>query len=113
MMREGDDETGFSIAVDAGEVLIRGWGFWSAELSQRFSLMVQRELGDSVQPRGLKVDVRELKPMRDEGQRAWSSMLGHLAQRGVTHAQLSEPSALTKLQFMRLCRAVGLGVQFV
>lgn len=111
MTRDGDEVTGFSIALDRSEVRVRAWGFWSAELAARFTRALEEETLGALRVDSLRVDVRELKPMRDEGQRAWTEGLTFLMSRGVRTVQMSEPSPLTKLQFLRLCRNVGILVQ--
>jgi hypothetical protein len=113
MMRYGDEAMGFSIAVEATELRVLGWGFWSAETCGRFADAARWEIGGSVRFAALKVDVRELKPMREEGQRVWQEALAMATSRGVSTAIFNEPPPLTKLQFIRLCRSAGITVQFV
>jgi hypothetical protein len=108
MTRQGDEEAGFAIACDGSELRIRAWGFWSVELAIQFEASIEREVAGFLRLNGLRLDVAELKPMRDEGQAAWTGAFAFLKARGVRKVQLSEPPPLTKLQFMRLCRNVGI-----
>jgi hypothetical protein len=113
MTREGDEVMGFSIAVEAGEIRIRGWGFWSLELCEQFAAALQREIGGLVKLGVLRVDVTELKPMRSEGQAAWAKALVLMVSKGIVKAALTEPQPLTKLQFVRLCKGAAISIQYI
>jgi hypothetical protein len=113
MTREGDEVMGFSIAVEAGEIRIRGWGFWSLELCEQFAAALQREIGGLVKLAALRVDVAEMKPMRSEGQEAWAKALILMASKGIAKAALTEPQPLTKLQFVRLCKGAAISIQYI
>lgn len=113
MTRAGDEEAGFSIERAFGELRVRAWGFWSAELASEFDHATVSEVQGSQNLAQVWLDVGNLKPMRDEGQRAWSSFLFLLHAAGVRSIKTIEPPPITKLQMMRLCRGVGVSITII
>ena len=97
MERIGDDLAGFS-----GVVSVRGWGFWSAEVAASFGVRVCEACTN--RPRGtrLTMELTALKPMREEGQRSFASLLAALPGLRVPATVVATGNALTKLQLMRL-----------
>jgi hypothetical protein len=116
MHRFGDDLAGFSIGHDpaAGTVLVTCWGFWNVELAASFGATVaeacRQQRGSS-----LTLDMSDLKPMREEGQRSFGSLMRSLPSLGVTRTSVVTTSHLTKLQLMRLATENGAttGVEWV
>lgn len=100
----GDDLAGYSIDFDAsaGIVNVRGWGFWSAEVAASFGVRVCEACTN--RPRGtrLTMELTALKPMREEGQRSFASLLAALPGLRVSATVVASGNALTKLQLMRL-----------
>jgi hypothetical protein len=89
-----------------GQVRVVGWGFWGPDVAQAFDKSVLsgcRLAGAS----RLVLDMTDLKPMRDEGQRAFASTLTMLKMVGVTQAVLITSSPLTKLQLLRIVKDSG------
>jgi hypothetical protein len=105
----GDPDAGFSVQYDAevGVVRVVGWGFWSIEVSVRFDEAVRTACGSA--PAGTRVlmDMTHLKPLRDEGQRAFGAAVEALKRLGNTELSVVTTSHLTKLQLMRLAKEAG------
>jgi hypothetical protein len=110
MARAGDEEAGFSVERALGELRIRAWGFWSSELAGEFNHAGRSEIQNGSKLTLVWLDVGHLKPMRDEGQRAWSHFFGLLLGTGIQSIKMIEPPPITKLQIMRLCRSVGISI---
>lgn len=109
MERIGNDAAGFTIDFDAASraVRVRAWGFWDTDVAASFDTVVSsacRGRGAGLQ---LVMDMTELKPMRDEGQRAVGSLLGRLRSLGIANATVTTASQLTKLQLLRLANERG------
>jgi hypothetical protein len=104
MQRVGDETSGFSVDVDmaANAVRVKAWGFWSADIAAEFRIVVPDACRN--RPRGTSIafDMTALKPMRDEGQQAFGSVLAALPRLGITDTTVSTSSQLTKLQLLRL-----------
>jgi hypothetical protein len=103
MLRVGDDTAGFSVDFPAtGGTLVTGWGFWSVEVALAFATIV----GDACRSRkrrvSLMLDMRELKPMRKEGQQSFSEVLRSLQNLGISRVSVVTTNALTKIQLVRL-----------
>lgn len=113
MKRAGDEEAGFSVERAFGELRVRAWGFWSAELATQFDHATVSEVQGGPSLAQVWLDVGSLKPMRDEGQRAWLSFLCLLYAAGVRSIKTIEPPPITKLQMMRLCRSVGVSITII
>jgi hypothetical protein len=115
MERVGNDEAGFSVVRDPhGPVRVVGWGFWGPDVAQAFDKAVLGACRLSGASR-LVLDMTELKPMRDEGQRAFASTFTMLKMVGITHTSVLTSSHLTKLQLLRIAKDSGPkeGVQFL
>jgi hypothetical protein len=109
MERIGNDTAGFTIDFDAASraVRVRAWGFWDTDVAASFDTVV----GGACRGRGsglqLVMDMTELKPMREEGQRAFGSLVGRLRALGITSATVTTASQLTRLQLLRLANERG------
>jgi hypothetical protein len=104
MQRVGDDGAGFSVDVDvaANAIRVRAWGFWTADVAAEFRTIVSDACRNRPRGASLAFDMTELKPMRDEGQKAFGSVLAALPRLGITNATVSTGSQLTKLQLLRI-----------
>jgi len=101
----GDAVGGFSVASDVGsaEVSVKAWGFWSVDVASTFRTTIL----DACTPPTLKrlvLDLRALKPMRDEGQQGVSAVVAALPRLGIERATVITSSPLTKLQLLRIVR---------
>lgn len=108
MHRIGDDTAGFSVEVQpTGGILVTGWGFWRPDVATAFASLVVESCRS--QPRGvaLTLDMRELKPMREEGQRAFSQVSRALLGLGISRTSIVTTNPLTKLQLVRLVTESG------
>jgi hypothetical protein len=107
MERIGTDDAGFSVTKDPlGQIRVVGWGFWGPEVAQAFDKSVLAACRQGAVSR-LVLDMSDLKPMRDEGQRAFASTFTMLKMVGVTHTTVITTSHLTKLQLLRIARDSG------
>lgn len=116
MRRVGDDAAGFSVDVDADkeEVHVVGWGFWNAQVAQEFDQVVVGECRRAPSGSRLLLDMSDLKPMRDEGQKAFSTMVRMLQVLDIRHTSVKTASQLTKLQLMRIALEAGqTQIQFI
>jgi hypothetical protein len=115
--RVGDDQAGFSVSYDPveGAVMVTAWGFWSPEVATAFAGKVATALRELPGPKVLVLDMRELKPMREEGQKSFGSLVRALPTLGVTRLSVVTSSQLTKLQLVRLAteNAAGVNVEWV
>jgi hypothetical protein len=104
MDRVGDDQAGFSVGYDpvGGVVTVTAWGFWSADIAAAFAPKVATGIRERSGEHTLVLDMRELKPMREEGQKAFATLVRALPTLGVTHLSVVTSSQLTKLQLVRL-----------
>lgn len=89
---------------------MRAWGFWSSELASEFNHAGTSAIQSGTRLLLVWLDVGDLKPMRDEGQRAWSLFLSLVRAAGVQSIKMIEPPPITKLQIMRLGRNVGISI---
>lgn len=116
MNRVGDQLCGFSADydVEVGVVRVRAWGFWSVSVAETFTQAVLDACRASPKGAPLLMDMTELKPLREEGQRAFGSLLGRLRELGVARTTVTTASHLTKLQLLRLVaeHAPGDSVEF-
>jgi hypothetical protein len=112
----GSQEEGFDVSAGDGarEVHVRAWGFWSAELSARFSGAVIGACASTLVP-VVTIDATDLKPMRDAGQEAFGTLLAALPIYRVKRVVVTTAGALTKLQLLRIAKERSSGdlVQFV
>lgn len=116
MKRVGDTAAGFSVVFDpeAGAVKVRGWGFWSAAISSSFATSVSDVCKENARGSALFIDMNDLKPLREEGQQAFGTLMRLLRGLGVGKTTVTTTSHLTKLQLLRLVADQGMkdSVQF-
>ncbi len=105
MITKGDPQAGFAIECAATAMTVRAWGFWAPALSTQFAVQVTAALKDHPHTTALTIDVSELRPLRDEGQQAFGLLLARALANGLCQVVIRAPSAITKLQMMRLARA--------
>jgi hypothetical protein len=100
----GDDSAGFSIVFNHSEntVRVRAWGFWNAEVAASFGPAVAAECKLHWNGAALVMDMTQLKPMRDEGQKSFVELVAALSSLGMTSVTVEITSQLTKLQLLRL-----------
>jgi hypothetical protein len=117
MDRVGDDQTGFSVGYDpvGGEVTVTAWGFWSADVAAAFAPKVAATIRALPGEHKVVLDMTELKPMREEGQKSFATLVRALPALGVTRMSIVTSSQLTKLQLVRLVteNATGVSVDWV
>ena len=107
--RGGNDEMGFAIDTDVmtRTLTVRAWGFWSASIAVDFVNAVTEEQQRSG-VRAIAFDMGDLKPMREEGQAAWTRLVARLSASVAIHKiSIATRSQLTKLQLLRLARAAA------
>jgi hypothetical protein len=109
MDRIGDDQAGFSVRYDPldGRTEVTGWGFWNVEVATAFAAKVMAALRERSEPSQLLLDLAELKPMREEGQKSFASLIRALPSLGVTRTHIVTTSSLTKLQLVRIATETG------
>lgn len=116
MKRVGDTAAGFSVVFDpeSAAVKVRGWGFWSAAISSSFATSVSEVCNANPRGSALVIDMSDLKPLREEGQQAFSMLMRLLRGLGVGKTTVATTSHLTKLQLLRLVADQGMkdSVQF-
>ena len=101
----GDDSGGYSVSTDAGsgDVQVTAWGFWNVDVATSFRTTVLEACATRLSKR-LVLDMRALKPMRDEGQQGVSALMAALPRVGIERATVITSSQLTKLQLFRIVR---------
>ena len=101
----GDASGGYSVSADAesGEVQVTAWGFWSIDVATNFRPTLLEACAARLSKR-LVLDMRTLRPMRDEGQQSVSAVLAALPGLGIERATIITSSQLTKLQLLRIVR---------
>jgi hypothetical protein len=103
----GDDQAGFFIDdLATGNVYVRAWGFWSAEVAQAFGGTVQAACNGKPAGTELVMDMTELKPMREEGQKSFAALMRALPGQGIP-ITIETASHLTKLQLLRIVTEQG------
>ena len=109
MDRIGDDQSGFSIRYDPvdGRIEVTGWGFWNVEVATTFATTVMAALRGRPEAKQLLLDMGELKPMREEGQKSFANLIRALPSLGVTRAHIATTSQLTELQLVRIATETG------
>jgi hypothetical protein len=116
MDRTGDDQAGFSVGYDPvrGIILVIAWGFWNADVATAFAPKVATACREQAAT-GLVLDMKDLKPMREEGQRSFATLMKSLPSLGISRASVLTTSHLTKLQLVRLAteNAAGAGVEWI
>jgi hypothetical protein len=103
----GDTEQGFRIESRGDAVLVTAWGFWSVGFVPEFLPAVLAALEAKGRGVALAMDLKDLRPLRDEGQQAFRALLGRALAHGVVGVELKGASALTRLQMLRLTRELG------
>jgi hypothetical protein len=112
MARVGDDKAGFSMRDDdpsPHRVEVIAWGFWTIEVAAAFASTVIARIRE--RPRGVQLllDMSELKPMREQGQDAFATLIRALPSLGVVKTQVVTTSPLTRLQLVRVATQTGVG----
>jgi hypothetical protein len=115
MQKVGDDSAGFSVDFPlTGGTLVMGWGFWSSDVAKAFASTVIEACRRQRRGPALMLDLRELKPMRDEGQRTFSDLLRSLPTLGIAQTSIVTTNPLTKLQLVRLVKESGVdGIDWI
>lgn len=110
MQRGGDQIAGYSVEYDAARAVLRvvGWGFWSIDVARGFDQAVISEYRRAATRNAVLFDLSGLKPMRDEGQTAFTTALSMLKVLGLERLSVLTASHLVKLQVLRLVLASGL-----
>jgi hypothetical protein len=88
-------------------VLVTAWGFWSADFVPQFLPAVVGALELKGKTVSLEIDLKDLRPLRDEGQQAFKTLMTKVLAHGNGGVELKGASALTKLQMLRLTRDLG------
>lgn len=104
MATYGDDRAGFSIDGPSDAVVVTARGFWSIELCAQLAPAVMEALRAKGARAALRFDLTELRPLREEGQAAFRSVMIQALLGGTRHIEFRGASALTKLQILRLRR---------
>jgi hypothetical protein len=106
----GDANAGFSaeFVSELGVIRVRGWGFWSASVSTSFPTAVYEVCKASPKGSLLVMDMNELKPLREEGQKSFGDVLRMLPGLGVARTSIVTTSQLTRLQLLRLVTECGM-----
>ncbi len=109
MKRIGDDDAGFTVEFDpgVGAVRVRGWGFWNTTVSEAFANVVAEVCGASPHGSSLLLDMSALRPLREEGQKAFGRIMGQLRDFGVERVAVETSSHLVRLQLLRLATEHG------
>jgi len=104
MQHFGDEGAGFSIEVDvlSGAVGVRAWGFWGADVAKAFGPAVRDACRNKPAGTLVRMDMTALKPMREEGQVSFGSLVSHLPDLGIAQLRIQTGSQLTKLQLLRI-----------
>ncbi len=110
MERVGDDFAGFSVEFDRADRVmhVRAWGFWSQEVATSFDNVVGKACLRQSPWMELLVDMDELRPMRDEGQKSVGQFFARMKSLGVSGATVRASSPLTRLQVIRIVNERGL-----
>jgi hypothetical protein len=105
----GDDKAGFSSVFDAdvGAVRVRAWGFWDAKISEAFAAAIADVCRASPRGSALWMDMTDLKPLREEGQRSFGTLMRSTKELGIVRTVIATTSHLTKLQLLRLVAEHG------
>jgi hypothetical protein len=107
MQRFGEDQAGFSVALEAATRLVNvvAWGFWSRETAASFANIVLEACRKAPSGTCLILNMTDLKPMREEGQSAWTGLMNGLPSLGrIDRVAVTTGNALTKLQLLRLTK---------
>lgn len=103
----GSDADGFSVVFDeaARSLRVRAWGFWTPDVASSFAPAVIDACRSARRAADVVVDAADLKPQREEGQLALTTVFGALPGLGITRASIVTGNPLTKLQLMRITGA--------
>jgi hypothetical protein len=107
VQRYGEEQAGFSVAFEAAARLVNvvAWGFWSRETASAFTDAVLQACRSAPTGTCLALNMTDLKPLREEGQRAWSGLMQSLPGVGcIERVAVTTGNALTKLQLLRLTK---------
>lgn len=104
MQHFGDEGAGFSIEFDvlSGAVGVRAWGFWGADVAKAFGPAVLDACRNRPAGTLVRMDMTALKPMREEGQLAFGSLVAQLPDLGIGQLRIQTESQLMKLQLARI-----------
>lgn len=105
--RYGDETQGFEVDSSGEAVVVRAWGFWSTELAEQVVPVVASALRAKGSGTDLTIDATDLRPLRNEAQRSFEAMLSQAVQNSARGVVIQSPSALTRLQMIRLVRGIG------
>lgn len=102
----GTEDAGFSVDFDTEENIVHvvGWGFWKANVASAFDRVVIDTCLYVPFGANLIMDMSRLKPMPEEGQRAFANTVATLKDSKIARVSVITASQLTKLQLLRLAR---------
>jgi hypothetical protein len=106
-MKFGDHTEGFQVDSRYGSVVVTAHGFWSAKLASQLVSAVLPQVRAQGHPTSLVFELAELRPLRDEGQTAFKELILASLKSGAHEVVIRTPSALTKLQMLRIAREIG------
>ncbi|HEX6272425.1 MAG TPA: hypothetical protein VFZ53_05275 [Polyangiaceae bacterium] len=111
MDRIGDDLSGFSVRYDPvdGRTEVTCWGFWNVDIATNFAVKLMAILRERPEGKQLLLDLRNLKPMRDEGQKAFAKLVRALPSLGILRTHIVTTSSLMKMQLVRIVTETGMG----
>ena len=105
MARYGSEASGFSVELNGSLLLLRGWGFWDAEVAaQLVPGVLSLCPALAIRPLRLVCDFGQLKPQDDGGQQALTRLLGALSQRGVNGAAIQVTNTITRMQLKSITK---------
>lgn len=107
MSTHGDSDEGFTIETQNDALMVTTWGFWSADFVPEFLPAVFAALESRGRGSLLIIDLKQLRPLRDEGQTAFRTLMTRALTDDLARLELRGASALTKLQMLRLIRELG------
>ena len=104
MPEVGDEQAGFAVEFhrETNTIRVRAWGFWGVEVAKQFCDVVLAESAMSQRGAVMTMDMRNLKPMRDEGQQSFAKLVAALRTMRVNEVSVQTKSPLTKLQLQRI-----------
>jgi hypothetical protein len=106
-MRVGDDTAGFSVDLAVGSILVKGWGFWRREVAAPFASRVVEMCRGQQRGTTLRLEMTELKPLREEGQQSFRDLLRSLPGLNLSRVYVVTSNPLTRMQLMRLAADSG------
>jgi hypothetical protein len=102
----GNEREGFSIERRSDCIVVSAHGFWSANFADQFVPAVVPALLEDGRGTRLTLELAALRPLRNEGQAAFKSLIVQALAAGTTDLLILAPSALTKLQMLRIVREI-------